>query len=127
MTSLERCRKIAGLAQNEIVLGVSPGERHECLMARYRGEGRSTTVARVMIVTDLRAALRSGDFAAAADLLVVLRQVLSTGLPAMGRSAGVARRVRNTLRLSAVAPVATMGMARTVKERNADILPFAAR
>lgn len=127
MTSLERCREIAGLAPHEIVVGVTPGERHETLLAHYRDDARSTTLARVMIVADLRDALRSGAGGKAADLLIVLRLLLSDGAKAPGRLRGGRRRARAALRPEARAPMVLSNVTKAVREKNADILPFAAR
>lgn len=77
LTPIERCVDVAGLAPHEIVLGVSPGKKHERMLANYRRSRRSSAVARVKIVADLRAAVRRGAAAEAADLLLVLRRLLA--------------------------------------------------
>lgn len=77
LTPIGRCVDVAGLAPHEIVLGVSPSKKHERMLANYRRSRRSSAVARVKIVADLRAAVRRGASAEAADLLLVLRRLLA--------------------------------------------------
>jgi hypothetical protein len=77
LTPIERCSEIAGLAPHEIVLGVSPGEKHERLLAKYRRARRSRAMARARIVADIRAAVSSGAAREAADLLIVLRRLMA--------------------------------------------------
>lgn len=77
LTPIERCVDVAGLAPHEIVLGVSPSKKHERMLAHYRRSRRSSAVARVKIVADLRAAVSRGAAADAADLLLVLRRLLA--------------------------------------------------
>lgn len=77
LTPIERCSEVAGLAPHEIVLGVSPGEKHERLLAKYRRARRSRAMARARIVADIRAAVSSGATREAADLLIVLRRLLA--------------------------------------------------
>ena len=123
---IARCQEIAGLAPHEMVVGVSPSEKHERLLAKYRRARRSPTVARAKIVADLRAAVKSGANGDAADLLIVLRRLLALGgSPAAFRSASVARRpgpmplwVRTPLRAPATS---TSPEQRTV---DAEIIPF---
>ena len=79
LTPIARCQEIAGLAPHEMVVGVSPSEKHERLLAKYRRARRSPTVARAKIVADLRAAVKSGANGDAADLLIVLRRLLALG------------------------------------------------
>lgn len=94
LTPLTRCQRIAGLAAHEIVLGVTPGKKHERLLARYRrGRGRKSA-ARVAIVADIRAALQAGARAEAADLLIVLRRLLTLDLDGAGQDRACARRKR---------------------------------
>jgi hypothetical protein len=125
LTPIETCREIAGLAPHEMVIGVSPSERHERLLAKYRCARRSQTVARAKIVADLRAAVTAGATGEAADLFIVLRRFLSLTAPvAPMRPAGFARRSGATLRLSARAPVAAPSSTLLPLARCADILPF---
>ncbi|WP_457796981.1 polysaccharide deacetylase [Methylocystis sp. S23] len=77
LTPIERCTEVAGLAPHEIMLGVSPSEKHERLLAKYRSARRSRAAARARIVADIRAAVSSGATGEAADLLVVLRRLLA--------------------------------------------------
>jgi hypothetical protein len=127
LTSLERCREIAGLAPHEIVVGVTPGESHEILLAHYLDDARSATAARVMIVADLRAALRAGAVGKAADLLIVLRRLPFAVQPAPRRTVATTRRARTALRPQARAPVVLSNVTKPAREKNADILPFASR
>ncbi len=78
LTPIARCEEIAGLEPHELVLGVSPGRKHERLLAAYRRGRRSPTVARVRIVADIREAVAHGAASRAADLLIVLRRLLAT-------------------------------------------------
>lgn len=77
LASIDFCRKLAGLAPHEILLGVTPRARHARILAKYRGARRSPAMARVRIVADLRAALARGARVEAADLLLALRQLLA--------------------------------------------------
>lgn len=78
LTPIERCAAIAGLSGHEIVLGVSPGAKHERMLARYR-RAASRDTARTRLVADIRSALQLGAPRRAADLLVVLRRLLAEG------------------------------------------------
>lgn len=88
LTPVDRCENIAGLGRHEIMLGVSPGAKHERLLNRY-SRARSQAAARIRLVADIRAALREGAAGRAADLLIVLRRLLA-------RSVGDALRVEAT-------------------------------
>lgn len=77
LTPIARCREIAGLGPHEIMVGAVPCEKHERLLARYCGDRRSRAVARATIVADIRAAILSGSTRDAADLLIVLRRLLT--------------------------------------------------
>lgn len=92
LTPIERCKEAAGLAPHEIVLGVSPNETHERLLAKYRCARRSHAVARARIVADIRAAVSSGATREAADLLIVLRRLLALDMAGPGRAAISPRR-----------------------------------
>jgi hypothetical protein len=79
LAPLSKCISITGLRPNELILGVTPSERHERLLASYQfaemlggGELRSA------LVEDIRAALETFAFEHAADLLIVLRNVLGS-------------------------------------------------
>ncbi len=76
LTPIGACAELAGLAAHEIILGVSPADRHGRLLAKYR-RARSEAAARARIVSDIRAAMRDGAASRAADLLIVLRQLLA--------------------------------------------------
>ncbi|WP_442753349.1 polysaccharide deacetylase [Methylocystis sp. JAN1] len=90
LTPIERCKEVAGLEPHEIVLGVSPSEKHERLLAKYRRARRSQALTRARIVADIRAAVAAGATREAADLLIVLRRLLALAAPRAprrGRSA----------------------------------------
>jgi hypothetical protein len=76
LTPIERCREIAGLHPHEIMLGVSPNEAHERMLAQYR-RARSSGAARAKIVADIRLAVGKGANRRAADLLIVLRRLMA--------------------------------------------------
>jgi hypothetical protein len=76
LAPIDFCRTAAGLGPHELLLGVTPGRRHERLLQKYRCPRRSPAMARARIVADLRAALARGETGAAADLLVALRRLL---------------------------------------------------
>ncbi len=80
-TSIARCREVAGLGPHEIVLGAAPSEKHERLLAGYCRNRRSRAVARAKIVADIRVAVMQGATREAADLLIVLRRLLSEAAP----------------------------------------------
>jgi hypothetical protein len=78
MITVTQCAALAGLASNEMVLGVTPSARHHSLLASYLlNLGRGPVAVRTMIVADLRAFLDLGAARRAADLLIVLRFFLS--------------------------------------------------
>ncbi len=81
LTPIARCREIAGLGAHEIMVGAVPEEKHERLLARYCRHRRSHAVARAKIVADIRAAVSHGATRDAADLLIVLRRLLSSAEP----------------------------------------------
>jgi hypothetical protein len=125
LTPIERCQEIAGLAPHEIVIGVSPSEKHERLLAKYRRARRSPTVARARIVADLRAAVRAGAAGDAADLLIVLRRLLALGAPTTIKLwPGSAARRSGAMRLSVRTPLRLPEPAPTRRTVGADILPF---
>lgn len=96
LTPIERCSEIAGLAPHEIVLGVSPSEKHERLLAKYRRARRSRAIARARLVADIRAAVSSGAAREAADLLIVLRRLLALDTAGPRRVATSSARRRGT-------------------------------
>lgn len=75
---IERCAEMAGLRGHEIVLGVSPGDKHHRMFARYR-RAVSLDAARTRLVADIRNAVEIGAARRAADLLIVLRWLLAPG------------------------------------------------
>lgn len=78
LTPIERCAEMAGLRSHEIVLGVSPGDKHYRMFARYR-RAVSLDAARTRVVADIRNAVEIGAARRAADLLIVLRWLLAPG------------------------------------------------
>ncbi|HUI20442.1 MAG TPA: hypothetical protein VLZ74_05300 [Methylocella sp.] len=78
MITLTQCAAFAGLAENELLSGVTPSARHESLLSSYLTNLRRGRVAvRDMIIADLRTSLDLGASQRAADLLIVLRFFLS--------------------------------------------------
>lgn len=71
-----RCAEMAGLGSHELVLGVSPSDKHERMLARYR-RAVSLDAARGRVVADIRSAVKIGAARRAADLLIVLRWLLA--------------------------------------------------
>jgi hypothetical protein len=88
--SVTQCAESSGLAPNEMILGVTPSSRHHSLFASYLLNGeRSPAAIRDMIICDLRSFLELGAKQRAADLLIVLRLLLSD-YPQARRTVGVA-------------------------------------
>lgn len=77
LAPIRHCQEVAGLAAHEIVLGVAPARKHERLLARYRRARRSAAMSRARVVADIRAAMMRGAAKEAADLLIVLRRLLT--------------------------------------------------
>lgn len=78
MIAVAQCTAYAGLASNELFLGVVPSAKHASLLASYLlNMRRGAEVVRDMILADLRACIDLGATRRAADLLVVLRLYLS--------------------------------------------------
>jgi len=76
--TLAQCAALSGLHSNEMLLGVSPTAMHDSLHASYRlHDERGWPAVRDMIVADIRASLDLGASKQAADLLIVLRRLLS--------------------------------------------------
>lgn len=78
LTPIERCAEMAGLEGHEIVLGVSPGDKHFRMFSRYR-RAASLDAARGRVVADIRNAVEIGAARRAADLLIVLRWLFAPG------------------------------------------------
>lgn len=81
--TVEQCAALSGLGTHEMLLGVTPTAMHDSLHASYllhRGTGWEAV--RDMIVADIRASLALGASKQAADLLIVLRRLLSERLGA---------------------------------------------
>ncbi|WP_400765644.1 hypothetical protein [Methylosinus sporium] len=78
MITVSQCAAQAGLASNELVLGAIPSCEHDALLESYLLNGhRGLTAVREMIVADLRGFLDLGVTIRAADLLIVLRLLLT--------------------------------------------------
>jgi hypothetical protein len=78
MITVTQCAALAGLASDEMVLGVTPSAKHYSLLSSYLVNLRRGPVAvRTLIVADLRTILDLGASRRAADLLIVLRLFLS--------------------------------------------------
>lgn len=126
LTSLERCREIAGLSSREMMIGVVPTKKHDDMLSKYLGARRSFRLVSMTIVADLRAALAAGAARDAADLIVVLRRFLSLD----ARATHCRRRdVRRRFYVGARSARARMPMpdgSKHAGERSADIIPFAA-
>jgi hypothetical protein len=76
--SFSQCAAFFGLAEKELVLGVTPSAKHDQLYSSYLLNLRSSPNAVCqMIVADIRAYIDLGAMAPAADLLIVLRRFLS--------------------------------------------------
>ena len=86
LTPIERCAEMAGLRSYELVLGVSPSDKHHRMLARYR-RNLSLDAARRRLVADIRNAIEIGAPRRAADLLIVLRWLLASGAPCEETSA----------------------------------------
>jgi hypothetical protein len=78
MISVSECAAEVGLASNELVLGAVPSAMHDSLLTSYLlNSHRGLDAVRAMIVADLRRFLDLGVPARAADLLIVLRLLLT--------------------------------------------------
>ena len=77
MLTLKQCLAMAGLAGDEVILGMTPCARHRMLLESYLTNiWRGPKVVRDMIISDLRLCNELGAKLRAADLLIVLRQFL---------------------------------------------------
>ncbi len=104
---IRRCAELAGLSSHELVLGVSPGDEHERMLARYR-RAVSLDAARGRVVADIRSAVKRGAARRAADLLIVLRCLFApeASLDESRTMARPRRRVFSARRRRAVDPSA---------------------
>lgn len=126
LTPLERCREIAGLSSHEMMIGVAPSEKHEDMLSKYIGARRSLRIVRMTIVADLRAALAAGALLDAADLIVVLRRLLTLDArAAQFRRPDFRQRFYGGAR-SARARTTMPNGSKNAGEPSADIIPFAA-
>lgn len=96
LVGLGACAEMCGLGTHEMLLGVSPCERHDRLFAVYKmTAGEAQAALRARIVADIRRALDHGVTRHAADLLVVLRRCLAASGPDVRkRAAPCLRRAR---------------------------------
>jgi hypothetical protein len=75
--SFAQCGAFAGLAANEMFLGVAPSNTQRLLLSNYlMNLWRGPQIVRRLIVADIRASLNVGALKQAADLLIVLRRFL---------------------------------------------------
>lgn len=103
-----RCAEMAGLRSHELVLGVSPSDKHQRMLARYR-RAVSVDAARGRVVADIRSAVKIGAARRAADLLIVLRWLLAPEASFDASSCAAARprrRILSARRRRAIDPAA---------------------
>jgi hypothetical protein len=78
LISVSQCVAYSGLAADELILGVAPSKLHDRLHERYLLDcGGGHEALRNRIVQDIRGCLALGATKRAADLLIVLRRVLT--------------------------------------------------
>jgi hypothetical protein len=78
MITVQQCAAFAGLAQNELMLGVPESINHFRILSSYLlNMERGPEAVRDLIVTDLRGFLDLGAHHKAADRFIVLRWFLS--------------------------------------------------
>jgi len=78
MITLAQCAAFSGLASHEVIGGAVPSARHHKMLSSYLlNLDRGTLAVREMIVSDLRRFLDLGAEGRAADLMLVLRLLLS--------------------------------------------------
>lgn len=78
MISVAQCAAFAGLASDEMVLGVTPSAKHQSLLSSYLlNLNRGPIAVRDMIIADMRLFRELGALQRAADLLLVLRLFLT--------------------------------------------------
>jgi hypothetical protein len=78
MISVSQCADYAGLDASELLIGITPSARHHVLLGSYLlNLRRGAAMLRDMIRDDLRAFIDLGADKRAADLLIVLRLLLS--------------------------------------------------
>jgi len=103
LISVSQCATLAGLAAEELIVGVTPTELHNQLYKSYVLDAEiRPDVLRDRIVADIRRCLDIGAQLRAADLLIVLRRVLARGAR-IARNASTAlprnpRSAKNSLR-----------------------------
>lgn len=76
LSSISGCCRITGLSSREALIGVVPRNRHRWLIASYR-EAAAGAPAAPLIVADIRSAIARGANQAAADLFLILREILA--------------------------------------------------
>ena len=78
MITVTQCAAFAGLASDELIVGVSPSAKHRSLLSSYiLNLERSPMGVRDMIIADLRRFHELGARRRTADLLLVLRFFLT--------------------------------------------------
>lgn len=91
------CADMSGLQPHEMVLGVTPADRHEQLLSAYLARGLGREALSTVLAEDIRAAICSGAAPRAADLLIVLRRVLAREQKA--RTGAARRSSKSVIRL----------------------------
>lgn len=76
LSSISGCCRVTGLSSREALVGVIPQKRHRWLIAAYRTAAAGAPMT-PLIVSDLRAAIARGSNQAAADLFLVLREIVA--------------------------------------------------
>jgi hypothetical protein len=76
LIAADLCARLCGLAADEMLIGVTPHQRHEALVSDYLNRAAATGAApHAVLVADLRAALARGARDQAADLFLALRRL----------------------------------------------------
>jgi hypothetical protein len=78
MITVTQCAAFAGLASDELIVGISPSAKHSLLLSSYLlNLERGPLAVRDMIIADLRRFHELGARQYTADLLLVLRLFLT--------------------------------------------------
>jgi hypothetical protein len=78
MITVTECAVFAGLASDELIVGVAPSAKHRSLLSSYLlNLGRGVVAVRDMIIADMRRFRELGARQYTADLLLVLRLFLT--------------------------------------------------
>ena len=123
LSPIGRCAELAGLRGHEIVLGVSPGDKHERILARYR-RAATRNNARARLVADIRDAVDVGASRRAADLLIVLRRLLAERTLEQCETGPLTVRRRAPVRLRRFAPPRQASPARGAEPESGKVLKW---